>query len=179
MFFFFCFDSGDRLLPLSADNDDSPFLTLQEAEDMSKQKLLSAHGNREVAATDNPTWKANDDESVAVAVAVANEQSQISNNDTLDDNTAAAAAVPNTIEKAVYIGHKIPEDFLKKAGLLNADSDDGNEIRPLYNMNADGTLPGEYRLKKKKNKTKQYRVLDNSFHSFDFSKIHQMKYLKH
>lgn len=57
--------------------------------------------------------------------------------DVPDENIPSDATTE--AQNSTYIGHIIPEDFLIKAGLLN-DSTDDKEIKPLYNLNEDGTL---------------------------------------
>lgn len=118
-------------------------MTLQEVEAISKQKINSAHGGQEIPRVDNPTWKTESAENASDAmpqqdeVDVLPQQSEMS----LPDIPDAAANKPDQI--IPYIGHQIPEDFLKKAGLLHEDGDRESELRPLYNVNADGSLPGE------------------------------------
>lgn len=123
---------GERLLPLEADVEESQYPTLQEAEEMSKQKLLSTHINREIPKTDNLIWKA--DSADEIFGDMNGDASQMDGDNS--DN------ISNTIEKPVYIGQKIPDDFLKKAGLHGNDSDDGNQIKPFYSLKADGGVLG-------------------------------------
>lgn len=130
---------GDRLLPLSADVEESPFLTLQEVEEISKQKIVSAHAGREVPEVDNPTWKTANDGNGTNALDALPQPIEISDSDfsaTID----VAANEPAPVD--IYIGHQIPEDFLKKAGLLHDDGEREREVRPIYKLNADGSLPG-------------------------------------
>lgn len=58
------------------------------------------------------------------------EASRHINKENVDNSNAAPA----------YIGHKIPDDFLMKAGLLNDSSDMDSGIKPLYSLNSDGSL---------------------------------------
>lgn len=118
-------------------------MTLQEVEAISKEKINSAHGRQEIPQVDNPTWKTVSDENASDATSQQGgidalpQQSEVSTPDLSD-----AAAYEE--EPAIpYIGHQIPEDFLKKAGLLQEDGEREIEMRPLYNLNADGSLPGE------------------------------------
>lgn len=61
--------------------------------------------------------------------------------DDLEDVDSKDGKSEEKNETPVYIGHKIPEDFLLKAGLLKDDADDdGTEVKPLYSLNADGTV---------------------------------------
>lgn len=40
-----------------------------------------------------------------------------------------------------YIGHKIPDDFLKKSGILEMSIASNDVVHPVYKLNADGSLP--------------------------------------
>ncbi|CRK97815.1 CLUMA_CG011191, isoform A [Clunio marinus] len=47
-----------------------------------------------------------------------------------------------SVNSKVYIGQKIPEDFLKRSGILDEMCGSFNtEINPVYKLNSDGTLP--------------------------------------
>lgn len=133
---YFFSETGDRLLPSTADIDESPFPTLQEAEEMTKQKLMLTHSNRNIPDVANSTWKSNEDAMELTAGIEPIENSHKASN--ISDN------IPITTERPAYIGHKIPEEFLKKAGLHENDSDDMNNIRPLYSLKSDGGIPGVY-----------------------------------
>lgn len=125
-----CKIQSDRLLPLDAQNDDSPFPTLEEAAEMSKQKIAQAHGSREVPKASNPSWDtAEPDAADAADAADAMADDQMARSD------EAAVAMPTR----AYIGHEIPEDFLIKAGLLNNNDESDDTFQPLYRLNADGT----------------------------------------
>lgn len=124
---------GDRLLPLTAE-EESPFPTLQEVEEMSNQKIKLAHGNREIPTTSNPTWK-NDSEDATTEITDEMTQSELET-EVENENTADEAPTQT------YIGHKIPEDFLIKAGLIGNDADDDTKVEPLYKLNADGSTRG-------------------------------------
>lgn len=130
--------AGDRLLPLSADVEESPFPTLQEVEDMSKQKILLAHGGRELPETDNPTWKTNDEQEIDMKDSTEG-QSNTECNELVDYDGKV-----DIVETPTYIGHQIPEDFLIKAGLLNDDSNGDKQVKPLYDLKDDGTLQGTH-----------------------------------
>lgn len=109
---------------------------MQEAEEMTKQKLILTHTNCDIPDVANSTWKSNEDGMDSTAVIEPIENSHKASN--ISDN------IPITTEKPAYIGHKIPEEFLKKAGLHENDSDDMNNIRPLYSLKSDGGIPGVY-----------------------------------
>lgn len=103
---------------------------------MSKQKLLLTHTNRDIPDVANPIWKSSEGTMESAAgvelVEISHEASNVGDN------------IPISTEKPAYIGHKIPEEFLKKAGLHENDSDDTNNIRPLYSLKSDGGVPGMY-----------------------------------
>lgn len=101
---------------------------------MSKHNIKLAHGSREMPETSNPTWK---DEEIETS-------DNDNETDTNDDNNGNSA--DDVIEPAppAYIGHQIPEDFLIKAGLMGDDSDDEKQIKPLYDLNADGSIRGRF-----------------------------------
>lgn len=103
---------------------------------MSKQKLLLSHTSRDIPHVANPIWKPSEDavESVIGVESVENSH-KVSN---VSDNIFISA------EKPAYIGHKIPEEFLKKAGLHENDLEDTNNIQPLYSLKSDGGIPGAY-----------------------------------
>lgn len=107
-------------------------MTLQEVEAISKQKLNSAHAGREIPQVDNPTGKAASDENASDAIPDQEEMAH----PVLSDATEPEPAIP-------YIGHQIPEDFLKKAGLWHEDGERETEMRSVYKLNSDGSLPGE------------------------------------
>lgn len=53
-----CKIKSDRLLPLNADVEDSPFPTLEEIEQMADEKRQAVHTNKNTPTISNPTWKA-------------------------------------------------------------------------------------------------------------------------
>lgn len=55
------------------------------------------------------------------------------------DQRQAAVNEPTT-----YIGHKIPDEFLLKAGLLNESAEDGKDVKPIYKLKPNGSLPGTF-----------------------------------
>lgn len=125
------------MLPLEAVTDESPFPTLQEAEEMSKQKKLVAHAGRELPESDNATWKSSDNENVDKSEEFPEQPISIDNED---------SKILEISEKNKFIGHEIPEDFLKKAGLLDGHQSGNKQVEPLYRVNEDGTLPGNHRV---------------------------------
>lgn len=142
MNFSICSETGDRLLPLAAE-EESQFPTLQEVEEMSSQQIKLAHGNRVLPKVDNPIWKADSAGAIVEATAstdtlVADEMLPENDTDDFPDTTP----VPTPTQ--TYIGHKIPEEFLLKAGLIgNETEDSASDIMPLYKLNADGSTCGE------------------------------------
>lgn len=135
-------------MPLTAE-EESPFPTLDEVEEMSNQQLKLVHANRELPKVDNPTWKMGSEEAgpseestkIASAPIISSDSTiSLPPTDFVVDDTFAA---PQTISTPNYIGHKIPEEFLKKAGLLGSDTDDAAHVEPLYRLNADGSVCGE------------------------------------
>lgn len=140
-------------------------MTLHEVEAISKQKIVSAHVGREAPRVDNPTWKAGKDENAINASPLQDERSP-------PDISEATIEEPEPI--TTYIGHQIPEDFLKKAGLLHEDGERECELRPVYKLNADGSLPRE-----------QFRIQTSSrvnlikYRFFLLLQKHQTKCLMH
>lgn len=137
---------GDRLLPITVE-EESPFPTLDEVEQMSNQQIQLVHANRELPEVDNPTWKIGSDEAGPSGESA--EATPLPNTDASDSTPTIDAviddsfAAPVTIPTQNYIGHKIPEEFLKKAGLLGPDTDDAAHVKPLYKLNEDGSIGGE------------------------------------
>lgn len=132
--------SGDRLLPITAE-EESPFPTLQEVEEMSNQQIQLAHGSRELPKVDNHTWKTDDmttsEENSAPETPSVSIQVDVSSPSTSHKSQAPSQS---------YIGHKIPEDFLIKAGLIGNDTEnsDSTQVKPFYELNADGSTPSEF-----------------------------------
>lgn len=133
---------GDRLLPLTTE-EESPFPTLQEVEEMSNQRIQLAHGNRDLPKTDNPIWKSETaekaDEDTSTEIDQADE---ILNEATECENLNETAT--KVISTPTYIGHKIPEEFLIKAGLVGNDKEDETQSRSLYPLQADGSIQGTF-----------------------------------
>lgn len=127
-------NSGDRLLPIAAE-EESPFPTLQEVEEMSNQQIKLAHVNRELPKVDNPTWKSNPDNVTLTTEAETSDG--ISQSEVETDSITVS-------EPKSYIGHKIPEDFLVKAGLIGDDVEDDTQVEPIFKLNADGSTRGRF-----------------------------------
>lgn len=60
--------------------------------------------------------------------------------DVVEASHTNKANVDNSNAAPAYIGHKIPEDFLMKAGLLNDSGELETGVKPIYSLNADGSL---------------------------------------
>lgn len=132
---------GDRLLPLEAE-EESPYPTLQEVEEMSNQQIQLAHGKRELPKVDNPIWKG-DTEGVAVE-ATPSTDTVVADELELPDDVEDSPVITSTSTQS-YIGHKIPDEFLIKAGLVGNETEDSSDhVEPLYELNADGSTRGKY-----------------------------------
>lgn len=139
-------NEGDRLLPITVE-EESPFPTLDEVEQMSNQQIKIVHSNRELPKIDNPMWKTGSDEvpvqseqSMETKLKPIDRASDAVSTDVLNDDSSAVTEVTKN-----YIGHKIPEDLLRKAGLLgNADTDAAAHVEPIYKLNDDGSICSEY-----------------------------------
>lgn len=134
------------MLPITVE-EESPFPTLDEVEQMSNQQIKLVHANRELPKVDNPTWKIDADEagpseegsSETTPMPITNAPNTTSISVAVIDDSFAA---PMTVSTQNYIGHKIPDEFLKKAGLFGPDTDDAAHVKPLYKLNADGSVCG-------------------------------------
>ncbi|XP_013112957.2 uncharacterized protein LOC106091083 [Stomoxys calcitrans] len=171
-----CKVKGDSLLPLTAqlEEDPSPFPTLEESEQMASQSALAAHSrnisklpqaaNAAIYRTDQHKEDSEDDNEEPNNVPANQCSSDDDENeqgdhqgaedilmetdeelDTFDVDSAAKANEKSPIKN--YVGHKIPEAFLKAAGLdVNDTTSSGNApskfggVEPLYDLNADGTV---------------------------------------
>uniref|UniRef100_A0A1I8NG43 ATP-dependent DNA helicase Q4 n=1 Tax=Musca domestica TaxID=7370 RepID=A0A1I8NG43_MUSDO len=175
-----CKVKGDSLLPLTAqlEEDPSPFPTLEEAERMASQSALAAH-SRNISklpqAANAAIYKndglAEEDSGDAEGDGEEEEVATDENSDDDGDNDPAAEDVLmetddelegfdmdnaiNAKEKTIspikkYVGHKIPESFLKAAGLdVNDATDSGSsanvpakmgDVSPIYDLNPDGSV---------------------------------------
>ncbi|XP_060653687.1 ATP-dependent DNA helicase Q4 [Drosophila nasuta] len=165
-----CKVKGDALLPLSAqlEEDPSPFPTLEEAEQMATQGALAAHSrnierlpqaaNAAIYQDADSSSSSSDEEEENAAVEMdvdeasgtPDEPHMSSDDSDMDFEALDAAVASSQTAKQVspiksYVGHKIPEEFLKQAG-LDASSTSGQArsghggVKPLYDLNADGSV---------------------------------------
>jgi len=168
-----CKVKGDTLLPLTAqlEEDPSPFPTLEEAEQMATQGALAAHSrnierlpqaaNAAIYQTVNSS-SSSDEEEDPQETPPNDDAAHMSSDDSDMDFEALDAAVEASQHQTPiqaqshspaqispiknYVGHKIPEEFLKQAG-LDASSKNGvtksqhGGVKPLYELNADGSVP--------------------------------------
>ncbi|XP_023294445.2 ATP-dependent DNA helicase Q4 [Lucilia cuprina] len=170
-----CKVKGDSLLPLTAqlEEDPSPFPTLEEAERMASQSAVAVH-SRNIsklpqaanAAIYNQMEQSDsdDNESDEVKVCVNNSDDEGSSDnedqqkgddeilmetdDELEDfdvdlATSESQKTISPIKK--YVGSKIPDEFLKAAGIdpTNPNSSNSTQfggVGPLYDLNADGSV---------------------------------------
>lgn len=132
--------TGDRLLPLAAE-EESSFPTLQEVEEMSNQQIKLAHGHRPPPKADNSVWRTETNETTVESpideINVAIELTSI------PDNNSNNSLDANPTPTQSYIGHKIPDEFLIKAGLVGDDTEEGDHVEPHYKLNADGSICGK------------------------------------
>ncbi|XP_050336964.1 ATP-dependent DNA helicase Q4 [Bactrocera neohumeralis] len=163
-------------LTAQLEEDPSPFPTLEEAERMAAQNAMVAHSrniSRLPAAANKAMYQKNeedtelhqnsDHESVAGKdsnddVSEGHDSDSSANDDNENigfesdeefeniniDEVTTSASQESPIKK--YVGHKIPEDFLKKVG-LNSNSENGKTsdtqfggIQPIYELDADGNV---------------------------------------
>jgi ATP-dependent DNA helicase Q4 len=106
----------------------------------SDQKLL-VHANKldSIPSTSNDAWKESDE-----SMNNDGESSPHQNKENSDLNAVERTAPPAApVLKKSYIGHKIPDDFLQKSGLLEMNTTKDDEIKPYLELNADGTVPEE------------------------------------
>ncbi|XP_030386390.1 ATP-dependent DNA helicase Q4 [Scaptodrosophila lebanonensis] len=165
-----CKVKGDALLPLSAqiEEDPSPFPTLAEAEAMATQGAVAAHSRNianmpqaaNAAIYQQGSSESNDEDTTGEQESDASIEKHSNINLSEDeehvldiDFEAMDAAVAESSQPAKqtspikeYVGHKIPEEFLKKAGLdigsANASirGGQGSGVNPLYELNANGEV---------------------------------------
>ncbi|XP_058838273.1 ATP-dependent DNA helicase Q4-like isoform X1 [Topomyia yanbarensis] len=125
-----CKVKGENLLPLDAvGEEESPFPTLEEADSMAKAKSLVVHANKieNLPVVDNPLWK---EDSVSTV-----ETTAISNVDEDYED------LPPKTQHTTYIGHAIPDDFIKKSGILEYTVGNKDQIEPITQLLSDGSLP--------------------------------------
>ncbi|EAA11913.5 AGAP005917-PA [Anopheles gambiae str. PEST] len=150
----------DKLLPYDADTiEESSFPTLEEAEAMANSRTLAVHSNRieRLPPVANPVWKEQEQEDLPAEEEVGEpgkeEPSTLPVEDDLDEpmeqesdehqkETEQNAAASQPAAPA-YIGHKIPEEFLKQSGLLEVTVSGGfkGTVEPLYQQRGDCTVP--------------------------------------
>ncbi|XP_049296435.1 uncharacterized protein LOC125770626 [Anopheles funestus] len=139
--------AADKLLPYDADTvEDSAFPTLEEAEAMVKSQTVVAHSNRIecLPPVANPTWKEQEEERVTEPTD--GEKEEPIHPEDLEDEFEEENDTKHSqsdSSKLAYIGHKIPEDFLKQSKLLEATVSGGfkGTIEPLYDQHPDSGLP--------------------------------------
>ncbi|XP_033149583.1 ATP-dependent DNA helicase Q4 [Drosophila busckii] len=148
-----CKVKGDALLPLTAqlEEDPSPFPTLEEAEQMATQGALAAHSrnlsrlpqaaNAAIYQSDSSSEEESEEESTAQAAEVVFSDSD---DDDIDFEALDAAMSSQQTQQVSpiksYVGHKIPEEFLKQAGLDGQKSTKLGGVKPLYELNADSSV---------------------------------------
>ncbi|XP_050094697.1 uncharacterized protein LOC126577261 [Anopheles aquasalis] len=146
----------DKLLPLGAEvEEESSFPTLEEAAAMANAKTAVVHSNRmeNLPPVANPTWKQSQESEQTLPDEMESEldvhgsdcKEEMAEN-AEEDRQAAPQTLspPRKPQSAAYIGHVIPEDFLKKSGLLEVTVTGAGAkgtIEPLYSLQSDGSLP--------------------------------------
>ncbi|KAH8361559.1 hypothetical protein KR084_008335 [Drosophila pseudotakahashii] len=163
-----CKVKGDSLLPLSAqlEEDPSPFPTLAEVQEMASQGAVVAHSRNisrlpEAANAAILQGEESDESEEEIEESSGDEEGKPyeepdwSGDDMDIDFEALDAAVesslsqPESQEKPVspikkYVGHKIPEEFLKQAGLDTSASTSNRShhggVKPLYDLLPDGSV---------------------------------------
>uniref|UniRef100_A0A182N8C4 ATP-dependent DNA helicase Q4 n=1 Tax=Anopheles dirus TaxID=7168 RepID=A0A182N8C4_9DIPT len=145
----------DKLLPHDPDaTEDSAFPTLEEAAAMASDRTAVVHSSRmeNLPAVANPTWKMDGDKEEDGAAEEEEEAKEASiDPEDFEDEIEPDAVetrilsppAPATQTTSTYIGHKIPEDFLKKSGLLEVTVSGGfkGTIEPLYRAQPGGAFP--------------------------------------
>ncbi|KRF84008.1 ATP-dependent DNA helicase Q4 [Drosophila virilis] len=158
-----CKIKGDALLPLTAqlEEDPSPFPTLAEAEQMANQGALAAHSRNierlPQAANANAIYQFSESSSSSDETAEPGERAAEDVNMSIDDEDIDFEALDAAVDAAQsqpthtspiksYVGHKIPEEFLKQAGLDGSSANGAaarsqhGGVKPLYDLNADGSV---------------------------------------
>ncbi|KAM7357358.1 recQ4 helicase [Cochliomyia hominivorax] len=166
-----CKVKGDSLLPLTAqlEEDPSPFPTLEEAERMASQAAVAAH-SRNIAkmpqATNAAIYNQMDmDDTINEVKVTTSANSDIDSSNDEDENepnkeeeeilmetddelerfdvdTAALESEKTISPIKKYVGSKIPEEFLKAAGIdpNTSTSTQFQGVGPLYDLNDDGSV---------------------------------------
>jgi len=161
-----CKQKGDSLLPVDAHiEDESPLPTLQQAAEMANDQKLLAHANKptSIPSTSNEIWKEDEKNSTDEEMDLDDDIELIERElrtEINKENENLNANVMGNIQS--YIGHKIPDDFLKKCDYFNTNTDNNDEIKPYYELDADGTVPSKI-------PNEVYKVLENFGHK-DFRK---------
>ncbi|XP_020809523.1 LOW QUALITY PROTEIN: ATP-dependent DNA helicase Q4 [Drosophila serrata] len=165
-----CKVKGDSLLPLSAqlEEDPSPFPTLAEAQEMASQGAMVAHSrniSRLPEAANEAIFQPEAESEESQDECSGDEEDEESQQhhpdpnwssddsdidfEALDAAVEASLSQKDSEEKAAspiktYVGHKIPEEFLKQAGLdtTNGTSNRSQHggVKPLYDLLPDGTV---------------------------------------
>lgn len=141
-----CKVKGDKLLPMNAELDDSsPFPTLEEAQKLAAQKAVLVHSknleklpsavNSNIFKNESEKDQSSSDESDSVDGTVEHDENGFLDGIDSDEFDDALEEESIQITKADLV----PEDFLKKAGLLEVAENNAN-IGPVYELNADGTV---------------------------------------
>ncbi|XP_055843792.1 ATP-dependent DNA helicase Q4 [Episyrphus balteatus] len=145
-----CKVKGDTLLPASVDIDeDSPYLTLEEAEKMASQSAVVVHSrnlDKLPQATNTLLYRQGDDEEEEEEENEDDNEnekeedivSEICKEIEAESETQKPSEISSPTKK--YIGHSIPQDFLEKAGLLNAPNV-VSKSGAIYELNPDGSVP--------------------------------------
>lgn len=199
-----CKIKGDSLLPLTAqlEEDPSPFPTLKEAERMATQSAVAAHSRNISKLPEAANAAIYHNESDDGGNTFDNEEEkkdEITNEEdaeemfmetdeeleALDLNAVEVHTVVSPIKK--YIGHKIPEEFLIKAGLKTdagaTDSKQFGGVGPLCDLNPDGSIKdvtpevlevlkmfGHTNFRKGKNKKRvNFRKKTKKFYLFNYN----------
>ncbi|XP_049538714.1 uncharacterized protein LOC125953289 [Anopheles darlingi] len=149
----------DKLLPIGAEiEEESSFPTLEEAEAMANAKTAVVHSNRmdNLPPVANPTWKESHDSEQALPDVMESESDvqesdckeekvvNLASENAEQDNPGHQTSPHTRKQSASYIGHVIPENFLKKSGLLEVTVTGAGAkgtIEALYSLQPDGTLP--------------------------------------
>lgn len=145
----------DALLPVEV-ADDSPFLTLEEAERLSEDRRLLAHSHRpetipgaasqgykagEVGGGDNDEDSESPDEVEGSESETGEEDQEQPEKTNHNDHLWEEMDERILLETPSYIGHKIPEELLVKSGILSQSSDTESRVKPLYSLTPSGSLP--------------------------------------
>jgi ATP-dependent DNA helicase Q4 len=137
---------GEALLPLDAKiEDESPFPTLEEANEMAMTAAKVVHSSKPGAmpVIANPLWRHETNEAGISTQGLDSEEekaSEIEVNESTEEEIETEPTEQATEKKKVYIGHHIPEDFLIKSGILEVSVGNKDKLEPLYPLNPDGSL---------------------------------------